>query len=94
MTKMADFTLEELMLFIIGVTGAFGGLLLTLQKSKCKSICWGCCVRDVDAVIKEEKIQMTGHSGDTPRVPDRDNIELKVVDKNTEILSNKNKNGK
>ena len=37
---------------------------------------------------------MTGHSGDTPRVPDRDNIELKVVDKNTEILSNKNKNGK
>tara|TARA_R100001086_G_scaffold249628_1_gene190025 strand:+ start:50 stop:304 length:255 start_codon:yes stop_codon:yes gene_type:complete len=68
MTKMADFTLEELMLFIIGVTGALGGLLLTLQKSKCKSICWGCCERDVDAVIKEEKLEMTGHTGETPRL--------------------------
>jgi len=67
MTKMADFTMEELMLFIIGVTGAFGGLMLTLQKSKCKSICWGMCVRDVDAVIKEEKLEITGHTGETPR---------------------------
>jgi len=68
MTKMADFTLEELMLFIIGITGALGGLLLTLQKSKCKSICWGCCVRDVDAVIQEEKLEITGHTGNTPRL--------------------------
>jgi len=67
MTKMADFTMEELMLFIIGVTGAFGGLMLTLQKSKCKTICWGMCVRDVDAVIKEEKLEITGHTGETPR---------------------------
>ena len=93
MTKMADFTLEELMLFIIGVTGALGGLLLTLQKSKCKSICWGCCVRDVDAVITEERLQMTGHTGQSPR--ETDNISLNIVDKNEEILSNKNKtNGK
>jgi len=70
MTKMSDFTMEELMLFIIGVTGALGGLMLTLQKSKCKSICWGMCIRDVDAVIKEEKIQMTGHTGETPRAKD------------------------
>tara|TARA_E500000318_G_scaffold35819_1_gene34909 strand:+ start:776 stop:1057 length:282 start_codon:yes stop_codon:yes gene_type:complete len=89
MTKMADFTLEELMLFIIGVMGALGGLLLTLQKSKCKSICWGCCVRDVDAVIKEEKLEITGHTGDTPRK--KDAVELNIVDKNEEILSNKNK---
>ena len=87
MTKMADFTLEELMLFIIGVTGAVGGLLLTLQKSKCKSVCWGMCVRDVDAVIKEEKLEITGHTGETPReqsasqprppplIPDRQDVE-------------------
>lgn len=64
---MADFTLEELMLFIIGVTGAIGGVLLTLQKSKCRSICWGCCVRDVDAVIADERLHATGHTGETPR---------------------------
>ncbi len=69
MTKMSDFTMEELMLFIIGVTGAMGGLMLTLQKSKCESICWGMCKRNVDAVIQEEKLQMTGHTGGTPRKP-------------------------
>ena len=70
MGKLGDFTMEELMLFIIGVTGAVGGLMLTLQKSKCKSICWGMCIRDVDAVIKEEKMMMTGHTGETPRAKD------------------------
>lgn len=75
MTKMADFTMEELMLFIIGVTGALGGLMLTLQKSKCESICWGCCKRDVSAVIAEEKLEMTGHTGETPRIS-TDNLKL------------------
>ena len=69
MTKMADFTMEELMLFVIGVLGALGGFMVILQKSKCESICWGCCKRNVDAVIQEEKLQMTGHTGDTPRKP-------------------------
>jgi len=69
MTKMADFTMEELMLFVIGVLGALGGFMVILQKSKCESICWGCCTRNVDAVIQEEKLQMTGHTGDTPRKP-------------------------
>jgi len=69
MTKMADFTMEELMLFCIGVLGALGGFMIILQKSKCESICWGCCTRNVDAVIQEEKLQMTGHTGDTPRKP-------------------------
>lgn len=75
MTKMADFTMEELMLFIIGVTGALGGLMLTLQKSKCESICWGCFKRDVSAVIAEEKLEMTGHTGETPRIS-TDNLKL------------------
>jgi len=69
MTKMADFTMEELMLFVIGVLGALGGFMIILQKSKCESICWGCCKRNVEAVIQEERLQMTGHSGDTPRKP-------------------------
>ena len=69
MTKMADFTMEELMLFCIGVLGALGGFMIILQKSKCESICWGCCKRNVDAVIQEERLQMTGHSGETPRKP-------------------------
>ncbi len=67
MTKMADFTMEELMLFCIGVLGALGGFMIILQKSKCESICWGCCKRDVSAVIQEEKLQMTGHTGETPK---------------------------
>jgi len=69
MTKLQDFTMEELMLFIIGVLGALGGFMLVLQKSKCESICWGCCKRDVKAVIEEERLQMTGHTGATPRKP-------------------------
>jgi len=67
MTKMSDFTLEELMLFIVGILGACGGFMLTLQKSKCESFCWGCMKRNVDAVIAEEKLQMTGHTGTTPQ---------------------------
>ena len=64
---MADFTMEELMIFCVSILGAVGGFFLILQKSKCKSICWGCCIRDVDAVLAEEKLEITGHSGTTPR---------------------------
>ncbi len=69
MTKMSDFTLEELMIFCVSILGALGGFMLILQKSKCESICWGCCKRDVSAVLAEEKLQMTGHTGETPRKP-------------------------
>ena len=71
MTKMDDFTMEELMIFCVSILGALGGFMVVLQKSKCKSICWGCCVRDVDAVIAEEKLEMTGHTGETPRRSER-----------------------
>jgi len=69
MTKMNDFDLEELMIFCVSILGALGGFFLILQKSKCESICWGCCKRDVSAVIAEEKLQMTGSTGLTPRKP-------------------------
>ena len=68
MTKMADFTLEELMIFCVSILGAVGGFFLILQKSKCKSICWGCCIRDIDAVIAEERLEITGRTGLTPRL--------------------------
>ena len=55
-----------------------GGFMVVLQKSKCKSICWGCCVRDVDAVIAEEKLEITGHSGTTPRRPSLAEINREV----------------
>ena len=72
---MSDFTMEELMIFTVSILGALGGFMVVLQKSKCKSICWGCCIRDVDAVIQEEKLELTGHSGTTPRIS-TDNLKL------------------
>lgn len=66
---MADFTIDQLMLFIGGVLGSLGALLLIIQKSKCEEI--GCCCfkckRNVQAIIDEERLQMTGHTGTTPR---------------------------
>lgn len=68
MTKLHDFTLEELMIFSVSILGAVGGLLSILFKSKCKTIDCCCikCVRDVDAVIKEEKLEK---GLQTPRLP-------------------------
>jgi hypothetical protein len=60
MTKMTDFNINELMLFIVGVLGAFGGLCVIIQKSKCSDINLCCfkCKRDVKAIIEEEKIAL------------------------------------
>lgn len=68
MTKMEDFTIDQLMLFIGGVMGSLGALLLIIQKSKCEHISCCClkCKRNVQAVIEEERLQMTGHTGGTP----------------------------
>ena len=67
MTRMDDLTIDQLMLFIVGVLGSLGGLCLIIQKSKCESCCWGLIKRDVGAVVKSEKLKLTGHSGDTPK---------------------------
>lgn len=60
MTKLEDFNINELMLFIVGVLGAVGGLCVIIQKSKCEEINLCCfkCKRDVKAIIEEEKIQL------------------------------------
>ncbi len=69
MTQLDHFNLAELGTFI-GICGTvLSGILFATQKSKCKKCCWGCVERDVDSVIAEERLQMTGHTGETPRKP-------------------------
>ena len=65
MTKLSDFNLSELGIFIGVCSSALAALLLASQKSKCESICWGMCKRNVKAVIEEERLQITGRA--TPR---------------------------
>ena len=60
MAQLESFDLNELMLFIIGVLGALGGLILAIQKSKCEEINCCCfkCKRNVQAIIDEEKLKL------------------------------------
>jgi len=75
-TKLQDFTLEELMIFVVSVCGALGVLLKVIFTSKCKDINCCCikCNRDVDAVIAEERLEATGHTGNTPREPETEEL--------------------
>jgi hypothetical protein len=67
--SMQNYTIDQLMLFIGGCSTALIGVLLAIQKSKCKTINLCClkCERDIDAIIQEERLQMTGHTGASPR---------------------------
>ena len=64
MTKLHDFTMEEMMIFSISVLGALGTctalILKQLFRSKCKTINCLCfkCIRDTDLVYKEEKLEL------------------------------------
>ena len=75
-TKLQDFTLEELMIFVVSVCGSIGVLLKVIFTSKCRDIdCFFCkCNRDVDAVIAEERLEATGHTGNTPREPEAEDL--------------------
>jgi len=75
-TKLQDFTLEELMIFVVSVCGSIGVLLKVIFTSKCRDIdCFFCkCNRDVDAVIAEERLEATGHTGNTPREPETEEL--------------------
>ncbi len=68
-TKLDHFNLTELGVFIAGCLGSLGALLLVIQKSKCEKIscCGFKCERRVDLVLAEEKLQMTGKTGLTPK---------------------------
>ena len=39
--------LSEIGNLVVVIAGAFGSLLLIVFKSRCKSICFGCIVRDI-----------------------------------------------
>ncbi len=66
--ELQPFTLNDLMLCIVGILGACGGLLAVTQRSKCRSCCFGLIQRDVDAVIATERLEATGSTGLTPRL--------------------------
>lgn len=76
MGNLDHYNLAELGTFIGVCGGVVASILFATQKSKCKKCCWGCIERDVDAVIAEEKLEATGHSGLTPRLSQKElNIE-------------------
>ena len=66
--ELEPFTLNDLMLCIVGVLGACGGLIAVTQRSKCESCCFGLIKRNVDAVVATERLEATGHTGTTPRL--------------------------
>ena len=45
---MQDFTIGDLGVFIGTVGGVVTSILIILQKSRCKSILWGCVTRELD----------------------------------------------
>jgi len=69
MVAMDDFSIDQLMLFIGGVLGSLGALILVIQKSKCKEVDCCCvkCVRDTDAIVAEKKLELGKLP--TPRPP-------------------------
>ena len=54
---LGAFTIGDLGVFIGTIGGVVTSILIVLQKSKCKSICWGCCERDVNADDSDEEKQ-------------------------------------
>ena len=64
---MDQFNMSELGVFVGICSSACIGILIATQKSKCSSICWGMCKRNVEAVVETEKLELTGHTGSTPR---------------------------
>lgn len=85
MGSLDHYNLAELGTFIGVCGGVVASILFATQKSKCKKCCWGCIERDVDAVIAEERLEMTGASGLTPRLSQKQlNIEAPEADAPTE----------
>lgn len=84
-TKLADFTLEELMIFCVSVMGALGVFCGVIMRSKCEEIaCCGCKIkRNIEAIIEEEKLKL-GKST-TPRKEkneEKDNLNLEPETEN------------
>ena len=65
--SLESFNISELGIFVGVVSSACIGMIVASQKSKCTSVCFGMCKRDVGAVVKSEKLKLTGSTGDTPK---------------------------
>ena len=80
MGSMDSFNMSELGIFIGVCSSALVAVLIASQKSKSSSIscCGFKCERRVDLVIAEEKLQMTGKSGLTPKAKVEENKNDKI----------------
>ena len=92
LSKLDEFNLTELGVFIAGVFASCGGFMLILQRSKCQSVCWGLCRRDVDAVVQSERLELTGHTGKSPKKEenkiDTNNLKLELEEPENENNNN------
>lgn len=88
--SLQNYEMNDLLLVVVGVAGALGTLCLAIQKSKCKdiNICFGMfsCSRDTKAIIEQERLEKTGHSGNTPR-PTEDNINNNSTNEEEELFN-------
>lgn len=77
---MDNYNMNDLLLLIVGVSGAGASLCIAIQRSKCKTISflWGCfkCDRDTDLILKEEKLQL-GKTLSNEKDKDKDKEESK-----------------
>lgn len=76
MGQMGDYSMNDLMLMVGACATALSGLIYASQKSKCTEINMCCCKlkRDVKAIIQEQKLEKTGHSGLTPRLENQEEV--------------------
>jgi len=81
---MDNYNMNDLLLLIVGVSGAGASLCLAIQRSKCKNISflWGCfrCDRDTDLILKEEKLKLgktLSNEKDKDKDKDKDKEESK-----------------
>lgn len=82
--SMDHFNISELGIFIGVCSSALVAIVIASQKSKCEKIscCGFKCERRVDLVIAEEKLEMTGKSGLSPKPKEKEkekeiNLEIK-----------------
>lgn len=92
--SLQNYEMNDILLVIVGVASALSGLCLAIQKSKCKdiSVCFGMfsCSRDTKAIIEEERLEKTGHTGSTPRPPatlSQDNINNNSCNEEEELFN-------
>ena len=79
MTKLADFTIEELMIFTATIMASCGIFMKICFTSKCKKVSVFCglikCDRSVEAVIEQEKIDLQNNNNNN----NNENIDENIV---------------